>query len=107
MMLARTSEPEAPHPGFGPAALIGLARSRWPIVVAIVLATTLCAFLYSQFVLARDPVFKAAATLDIQPSQAQLDFGDAFAKNNALQSAGVLTQTYAEYATSRPVLEAI
>lgn len=107
MMLARTSEPEAPRSGMGPAALIDLARARWPIVCAIVIATTLCVFLYNQFVLARDPVFKAAATLDIQPSQAQLDFGDAFAKNNALQSAGVLTQTYAEYATSRPVLEAI
>jgi uncharacterized protein involved in exopolysaccharide biosynthesis len=105
MMLARTSEPEGAQPGFGPAALLGLARARWPMVLAIVVATTLCAFFYSQFVLARDPVYKAAATLDIQPSAAQLEFGAAFAKGNALQSAGVLTQTYAEYATSRPVLE--
>jgi uncharacterized protein involved in exopolysaccharide biosynthesis len=105
MMLARTSEPEGARPGFGPAAMFALARARWPVVFAIVVATTLCAFFYSQFVLARDPVFKAAATLDIQPSAAQLEFGAAFAKGNALQSAGVLTQTYAEYATSRPVLE--
>jgi uncharacterized protein involved in exopolysaccharide biosynthesis len=91
----------------GPAALLALAWARWPVVAAIVLVVTAASFLYSQFVLAREPVFKAAATLDIQPSQAQLEFGAAFARGNALQSAGVLTQTYAEYATSRPVIEDI
>lgn len=107
MMLARTSDSEGTRPGFGPAALLAIARARWPIVFAIVLATTAAAFLYSQFVLARDPVYRAAATLDIQPSPAQLEFGAAFARGNALQSAGLLTQTYAEYARSRPVLEAL
>lgn len=98
---------EAPPPRFGPAALLALALQRWRIVAAIVFATTAFAFLYSQFVLARQPTFKAAATLDIAPSEAQLEFGNAFARGNALQSAGLLTQTYAEYATSRPVIEAI
>ena len=84
MMLARTSAPEEARPGFGPAALIALARARWPIVFAIVVATTLCAFAYSQFVLAREPVYKAAATVDIQPSAAQLEFGAAFAKGHPL-----------------------
>ncbi len=107
MMLARTSGPGAERPGFGPAALLSLAAARWPVLLAIIVATTLGAFCYSQFVLARNPSFKAAATLDIQPSEAQLEFGTAFARGNALQSAGLLTQTYAEYATSRPVLEAI
>jgi uncharacterized protein involved in exopolysaccharide biosynthesis len=108
-MLARTSPPDQdmPPPRMGPAALLSLARGRWPLVAAIILAATAASFLYSQFVLAREPVFKAATTLDIQPSQAQLEFGAAFARDNALQSAGVLTQTYAEYATSRPVIEAI
>jgi len=110
MMLARTSgveESGEEPPRFGPAALLTLAWARWPIVVAIVLTATLGTFLYSQLVLAREPVFKAAATLDIQPSQAQVEFGTAFARGNALQSAGLLTQTYAEYATSRPVIEGI
>lgn len=98
---------EAPPPRFGPAALMALALQRWRIVLGIVFVTTAFAFLYSQFVLARDPLFKAAATLDIAPSEAQLEFGNAFARGNALQSAGLLTQTYAEYATSRPVIEAI
>lgn len=111
-MLAPPSDPadwddQAPPPRFGPAALVALALARWRIVAAIVFVTTTAAFLYSQFVLARDPLFKAAATLDIAPSQAQLEFGNAFARGNALQSAGLLTQTYAEYATSRPVIEAI
>jgi uncharacterized protein involved in exopolysaccharide biosynthesis len=111
MMLARASHPtgygEGPPPRIGPGALIAFARERWRVVAAIVLAATAAAFIYSHFVLAREPIFKAAATLDIQPSQAQQAFGAAFARDNALQSAGVLTQTYAEYATSRPVIEAI
>ncbi|MFN3389619.1 MAG: hypothetical protein ACK40O_11880, partial [Allosphingosinicella sp.] len=98
---------DPPPPRFGPAALVALAVARWRIVVAIVFATTAFAFAYSHFVLARDPLFRAAATLDIAPSEAQLEFGNAFARGNALQSAGLLTQTYAEYATSRPVVEAI
>jgi uncharacterized protein involved in exopolysaccharide biosynthesis len=110
-MLARASPADEPEetlpPRIGPAALIALARARIAAVVAIVALVTAAAFLYSQFVLARSPTFKAAATLDIQPSAAQIEFGTAFARGNALQSAGLLTQTYAEYATSRPVLEAI
>ena len=110
-MLARSSGPsgldQLPPPRMGPSALIALVRSRWPVLAAIVLAATAAAFLYSQFVLARDPVYSAAATLDIQPSEAQLEFGAAFARGNALQSAGVLTQTYAEYAKSRPLIEAV
>jgi uncharacterized protein involved in exopolysaccharide biosynthesis len=109
-MLARASDPpdwgQGP-PRIGPAAVIELARQRWQVMAAIIAAATAIAFLYSHFVLAKEPVYKAAATLDIQPSQAQLEFGAAFARGNALQSAGVLTQTYAEYAKSRPVLEAV
>ena len=96
-MLALSNDPREPDappaPGFGPAALVSLALARWKAVAAIVVACTLAAFLFSQFVLARNPVFKAAATLDVQPSQAQLEFGNAFARGNALQSAGLITQT--------------
>jgi uncharacterized protein involved in exopolysaccharide biosynthesis len=111
MMLARASAPpgwhEPPRGGFGPAALFALAWARWPIVAAIVVACAAASFLYSTLVLAKEPVFKAAATLDIAPSQAQLDYANAFARGSALQSAGLITQTYAEYATSRPVIESI
>lgn len=110
MIFSRPSGPDsgAPGPGgFGPGALAALAFARWKLVAVIILLTTAGAFWYSQFVLAREPVFKAAATLDIAPSQAQLDFGSAFARGSPLQSAGLITQTYAEYATSRPVIEEI
>lgn len=111
MMLARATAPsdwqEAPRGGFGPAALLALARARWPIVAVIVAACAAASFFYSTLVLAKEPVFKAAATLDIAPSQAQLDYANAFARGSALQSAGLITQTYAEYATSRPVIEGI
>lgn len=101
----------APPPGsdarIGPAALLALAWARWKLVALTVLLTTGAAFAWSQFVLARDPVFKAAATLDISPSQAQIDYGNAFVRGSVMQSAALLTQTYAEYAMSRPVIEAI
>ena len=93
--------------GLAPARLWALFRRRWPILIAIVIATTLAAFLYSSLVLARDPTFKASATLDVSPSRAELEYANQFVRNTGLQSAGVLTQTYAEYAMSRPVLASV
>lgn len=90
-----------------PARLWALFLRRWPIVVAIIAATTLGAFLYSSLVLAQDPTYEAAATLDISPSRAEVDYANNFVRNTGLQSAAVLTQTYAEYAMSRPVLASV
>ena len=109
-MLAPASDPPAPEPNaapMGPLRLVGLARARWKAVVLIVGLTTLAVFAWNQFVLAREPVFSAASVLDITPSQAQVDYGNAFARGSALQGAALLTRTYAEYARSRPVIEAI
>jgi uncharacterized protein involved in exopolysaccharide biosynthesis len=109
MMPPQTSLPPPAGGGsrIGPAALLTLAWTRWKLVASIVLLTTAGAFAWSQFVLARDPLFKAAATLDISPSQAQIDYGNAFVRGSVMQSAALLTQTYAEYAMSRPVIETI
>ena len=109
-MLAPSSDPPAPEPHtapMGPLRLIGLARARWKAVILIVGLTTLAVFAWNQFVLAREPVYSAASVLDITPSQAQVDYGNAFARGSALQGAALLTRTYAEYARSRPVIEAI
>ena len=109
-MLAPASEPPAHEPNaapMGPLRLIGLARARWKAVTVIVALTTLAVFAWNHFVLAREPVFSAATVLDITPSQAQVDYGNAFARGSALQGAALLTRTYAEYARSRPVIEAI
>jgi uncharacterized protein involved in exopolysaccharide biosynthesis len=111
-MLARSSDPAAepavpPVPQAGPVRLVLLARERWRLVGAIVVIVTAIAFFYSHFVLMREPVFRAAATLDISPSRAEMDYGNALARGSALQSAALLTQTYAEYGRSRPVVEAI
>jgi uncharacterized protein involved in exopolysaccharide biosynthesis len=82
-------------------------RRWWPLLIALVVAASLAAFLYSSMVLARDPVFRAAATLDISPSRSEIDYANNFARGSALQSAAVLTQTYAEYAMSRPVMASV
>ncbi|HEV2746187.1 MAG TPA: hypothetical protein VGW34_02690 [Allosphingosinicella sp.] len=93
--------------GLAPARLWALARRRWPLLAAIVAATTSAAFLYSTLVLARDPVYEAAATLDISPSPAEIEYAGEFVRNTGLHSAAILTQTYAEYAMSRPVLASV
>jgi uncharacterized protein involved in exopolysaccharide biosynthesis len=82
-------------------------RRWWPLLIGLVVAASLAAFLYSSLVLARDPVFRASATLDISPSRSEIDYANNFARGSALQSAAVLTQTYAEYATSRPVMASV
>lgn len=93
--------------GLAPARLWALLRARWPAMAAIVLGTTALVFFYSAFVLTKDPVFRAGTTLDIAPTGVELDVANNFARNSALQTAGVLTQTYAEYVRSRPVIESV
>ena len=104
MLMAASPEAEG---ALSPARLWGIFLRRWPILVGIVAATTLAAFLYSTLVLAQNPTFKAAATLDISPTRAEVDYANAAVRGGPLQGAATLTQTYAEYARSRPMLEAV
>jgi uncharacterized protein involved in exopolysaccharide biosynthesis len=100
----RAPEPETK---VAPSRLLGQLRTRWRAALAIIVAATLSAFFYSSVVLAADPTYRAAATLDISPSRAELDYANSFVRNSPLQSAGVVTQTYAEYILSRPVIASV
>ncbi|WP_034158906.1 hypothetical protein [Sphingomonas sp. ERG5] len=84
-----------------------IVLSRWRLVFGLVIGCTLIAWLFSTLVLAANPQFESASRLNIVPTSEELGYANRFVRGSTFDGGGVLLQTYAEFAHTRPIVEPI
>ncbi|RVV98467.1 hypothetical protein EKE94_05980 [Mesobaculum littorinae] len=80
-----------------------LFRQNLRLVALITVAAGLLATLFAVYKLATNPVYIAAATVTVQPTEAELRFTQSYVRSSPYDSANVVTQSHMEYLRSHEV----